>query len=94
MRPDDIITDTLSDLSVASNNSIILYTITFFVDSGNCPDTKIAERAQDFGNGLFVSAHATDCVFQLLGVKLWERGHQSDNGVLEVPTEFALQIVD
>jgi len=72
-------------------NNII---ITFFVDRGNGPDSEIAERAQNFGNSLFVGAHATDGVLQFLGVKLRKRGHQSDDGVLEVPTEFALQIVD
>lgn len=67
---------------------------TFFVDGRDGSDSVIAERAQDFGDRLLVGSQAADGVVQLLGVKLREWGHQSDNGVLEVSAEFALQIVD
>lgn len=73
---------------------VTLLLSTFFVYGRNGPDTVIAERAQDFGNGFLVGTHAADGVVQFFSVKLRKGRHQSDNGVFEVSTEFAFQIVD
>lgn len=70
--------------------NVFPYILTLFVDGRNGPDAVVAERAENFGDCLVVGAQTADGVVQFLRVKLRKRRHQSDNGILEVPTEFAL----
>lgn len=78
----------------ALNLFILLWLLTFLVNSRYRLDTVIAQRRQNFDKCAFVSTHTGNGIVQFLSIQFGKRCHQCADGILEISGQFRLQLGD